>query len=481
MPSPLVGTVINGKYRIVRGINGGGQSKVYTAVDLERNKEVAIKLLDSEDFGAFERAEREAGFYRRIKSNNVMFIQDSGVLDDEKGIRRFYCVFPLVIHGTMETMLLKDGAIKPLSRALELLSQVANGLKDIHAGGLVHRDIKPANLLLHKKGGIETVLITDFGIAIEAESRASGAGEEAYSRNLTMNFHILGSPEFMAPQQCVPAGISAEKDRERKDQRNDVFSLGILAHLMLTGKLPYPNLSDTQIMGFVNDKSQGKVKPFALSDREVPAEVAKLVESCKSYELKDRPLIGDVVAELSRIKLEETGSSIPPPSISVQLSGSRFKTPGQTRVSEDAVTMIAPSTPPTARKSDPKVVISSQAHAGSAAKPRTRVWMAFVPLTIAVLVVVGWILLGDKLEEKRTGMPAGPMISEYAAAPSAPPAQSANTPASASAMASAKPRPLESEVTKPKSKKASGRPAGNYQGTPPTENFDPSQPMPPPE
>ncbi len=462
--SSLIGVIVtgqSGKYRITDEINSGAQAMVYKGLDLAHNKTVAIKILLSTDIGAPERAEREARILQKLRPHNIMYMRDHGIYDDG-GLLRFFCVLPYFPGGiTLDDIIAKEGAIKPLARALDLLCQIANGLKEAHVSGVVHRDIKPANIMIHTDAtGHETAYITDFGTAAVGDNLA-----EAFERKLTLDDRMLGSPHYMSPQQLIGAGSDPNKEKRRKDPRNDVYSYGITAHEILTGGTPFSAYQGNDLFEFANKKRAGELLPDSLgkSHPELPTELVLLVDSCMAFELDDRPQIAEALSELNVIKLDQPSSQPDTPR-----TLGRVKTPGSTHVSGDAETMFASSNPPAARKPDRKVDV---------AKHQSRVWMAFIPLMLAILVGVGGILFSDAFEQ-RTGVVVGPMNFGSAIAP--PVSASASASAAVSASASASTSATASAPAKPKAKRRQGTPRTDW--APPAtgdQPLDPGLPGPP--
>ncbi|MFA6447649.1 MAG: serine/threonine-protein kinase, partial [Patescibacteria group bacterium] len=431
----------------------------YKGLDLANNKNVAIKILLSTDSGAPERAEREARILQTLRPHNIMWMRDHGNYDD-RGLIRFFCVLPYFPGGiTLDDIIAKEGAIKPLARALDLLCQIANGLKEAHASGVVHRDIKPANIMIHRDSvGHETAYITDFGIAAVGDNMA-----EAFERKLTAESHSLGSPQYASPQQLIGAGSDPGQEKIRKDDRNDVYSFGVTAFEIVTGGTPFP-YEGKALDEFTYKKRIGKLRADSLgkSHPELPTELVMLVDRCMAYELLDRPRSAEVLSELNVIKLDQPSSQPDTPR-----TLGRVKTPGSTRVSGDAETMCAPSTPPGARRSDPKAVVVKSKTGGLHSRARTML----ILMAVVASAIVGWALLSDKLEQ-RTIRVVGPMDSGSAMAMPAAASASVKELAAVSVTASAS--------AKPKAKPLPGKPRVDW--SPPAtgeQPLDPGLPGPP--
>jgi serine/threonine-protein kinase len=207
-----------GPYRLVSLLGQGGMGEVWRAVDVAKNREVAIKVLGSWVNGDpdFERRfRRESERAARLNSPNIIPIHDYGEIDG-----RLFIVMPLV-SGTDLAELLRHGPLEP-ERAVRIIAQAGRALSDAHRAGLVHRDVKPSNILVTTDYGEDHVYLIDFGIARAADGTRSMSGR------------LVGSPPYMAPERFAGEG----------DHRTDIYALGCVLHEALTGQPAFtaPNL-----------------------------------------------------------------------------------------------------------------------------------------------------------------------------------------------------------------------------------------------
>ncbi|MGH3346719.1 MAG: serine/threonine-protein kinase [Nocardioides sp.] len=222
---PSEGAVI-GPYRILRELGGGGMGVVYEAADDALNRTVALKIISPHlaadpDFRA--RFTREAQTLAALDSPQVVHVYAHGEVDG-----RLYLATQLIPDGDLGAMLRQFGAPPPLV-ALDLMAQVASGLADAHAAGMIHRDIKPANILLRRRGTTMTAYLGDFGIA-----RQLHADDTDHSRIGT-----VGTPSYMAPELHTggEAGVAS-----------DLYSLGCLLWATLSGHAPYRGTTEYQVI-----------------------------------------------------------------------------------------------------------------------------------------------------------------------------------------------------------------------------------------
>jgi hypothetical protein len=261
---PFLGRVLSGRYEILAPLGVGGMGRVYRAVQRPLDRLVALKVLDPQYDRAsdpeFEkRFLREASATARLRHQNTIRVHDYGRTDD--GI--YFIAMELVEGETLRQVLLKSGPL-PWPRALIIGAQIARSLREAHKLGLVHRDLKPANImLLPGEDGDEAVKVLDFGLAKDFTLRSDGGNKPG---ELTQARMLLGSPLFMSPEHI----------RNQADPRSDIYSLGIVLFLAISGRTPFTGSDPIEIMvKHLHDK------PPQLNDVvAVPAEVNHLVMKC---------------------------------------------------------------------------------------------------------------------------------------------------------------------------------------------------------
>ena len=201
-----------GPYRVMERIGRGGMATVYRAYHPALDRYVAIKVLPeffAEEPSYRERFQQEARSVARLKHPNILEVFDFGY---EEGVA--YLVLELVEGGTLAD---RVGAPMELREVISLLEPVASALDHAHAHGILHRDIKPSNILLHDDG---TPVLADFGLARMAGSM----------RRLTSSGTVMGTPEYMSPEQAADDPVGPQ---------SDLYSLAVVAYEMLTGRVPF--------------------------------------------------------------------------------------------------------------------------------------------------------------------------------------------------------------------------------------------------
>ncbi len=213
------------RYRIERELGQGGMATVYLAEDLKHHRKVAIKVL-REDLAASmgsTRFLREIEIAAQLQHPHILPLLDSGAADGF-----LYYVMPYVPGQSLRERLAREGEL-PVHEAVRLLVEVADALAHAHQMGVVHRDVKPDNIMMSGRHA----LVTDFGVA-KAISEATG-------RNTITTLGVaVGTPTYMSPEQA-----SADP---HVDHRSDIYSLGVVAYEMLTGRPPFVAATPQQVL-----------------------------------------------------------------------------------------------------------------------------------------------------------------------------------------------------------------------------------------
>lgn len=229
-PDPMLGRLLDGRYRLIRKIGQGGMGAIYRAVHTGISRTCAVKLLTSLSTGnddAIARFKREAKNSSRIDNVHAVTIHDFGQTED--GL--LFLVMEL-IDGQPLSRLIADQRVLPVDRVVHITSQIAEALAAAHALGIVHRDLKPDNVMITRRGAdADFVKVLDFGIAKTVADEGAD--------NLTKTGFVLGTPVYMSPEQLMG---------ENLDGRSDIYSLAIIAYEMLSGRLPFEGENPQAVM-----------------------------------------------------------------------------------------------------------------------------------------------------------------------------------------------------------------------------------------
>ncbi len=223
---PLNSLVLDERFRVLGHLGGGGMGEVYLAEQVSLGRKVALKVLRREvgqQPGMSERFRREARLLSSVEHPAVVRVIDFG--QSQEGT----CLVMELAEGQTLLQALEAGPLDP-ERGRRVLVQLAEGLAAIHEKGIIHRDLKPENVVLTSGPRGEQARLLDFGIARLVEP-------DPDSRGLSQVGVVLGTPEYLSPEQAMGAPL---------DARSDLYSLGVLAYRMLSGQLPFqgPNARD---------------------------------------------------------------------------------------------------------------------------------------------------------------------------------------------------------------------------------------------
>jgi eukaryotic-like serine/threonine-protein kinase len=254
-----------GNYVIERPLGRGGMGEVYLARHPKLERLAAIKLFDASVNPSPELAARffdEARITASLKHPNVVDIFDFGEVDG-----RLYYLMELLSGSDLAVELQNRGAL-PLGLGLEFLRQICLGLSEVHRAGIVHRDLKPANIFV-LEGEPYHLKLTDFGIAKNTAISSRG----------TSHGQILGTPTYMSPEQALG-------EVNRVSPQSDLYSLGIIAHEMLTGQ---PTFTAESPFALLIQHVQTRAPSLSVSLPGAPPELIELVDACLEKDPKTRP------------------------------------------------------------------------------------------------------------------------------------------------------------------------------------------------
>jgi serine/threonine-protein kinase len=257
-----------GQYRLQHRLGAGGMGEVYMAEHLLLKRPCAVKLIRpgyATDPRALERFEREVRLTATLSHPNTVEIYDYGRADDGT----YYYVMEYLNGLSLGELVERHGALPP-GRAVYLLRQVCGALREAHAAGLIHRDIKPSNIFAARRGGLGDVAkLLDFGLVLpRARSNAAHLSGEGL---------ILGTPLFMSPEQ-------ATGDREL-DARSDIYSLGVVAYYLLTGR---PSFGGADGIAVMIAHARDPVTPPSRFHAGIPQDLERAVLRCLAKDPAER-------------------------------------------------------------------------------------------------------------------------------------------------------------------------------------------------
>jgi serine/threonine protein kinase/tetratricopeptide (TPR) repeat protein len=292
------GTLLGGRYQIVRVLGEGGMGAVYQAHDQELDRTIALKVIRPELAGnpaILQRFKQELILARHVTHKNVVRIYDLGEAD---GIR--FITMEYVEGDDLRTLLKRHGKFQP-SEAVAIIEQVCRALDAAHAEGVIHRDLKPQNIMRDQQGRI---VVMDFGLARSLETPG-----------MTQTGALVGTLEYMSPEQALGGDL---------DQRSDLFTVGLIFFELLTGQMPYK--ADTAFASLMK-RTQERAISATQADASVPKALSAIVSRCLERDPKARfqsarEILQQLEAWVSNPHLRPSALArmAPPPSRTVQIS-----------------------------------------------------------------------------------------------------------------------------------------------------------------
>jgi serine/threonine-protein kinase len=286
------GDVLAGKYRVERVLGSGGMGIVVAARHMHLGERVAIKFLLPTALAHDEVVQRflqEGRAAVRIRSEHVGRVFDVGTLESGSP----YLVMEY-LEGSDLGCVLQERGVLPVDVAVDYVLQASEAIAEAHSLGMVHRDLKPANLFVtNRADGSPVVKVIDFGIS--KVGAVGGDGEGGMTKSAVM----MGSPLFMAPEQMASARDA--------DARSDIWSLGVILHMLLTGAPPY--LGDSAL-GIFEQIMKGPPSLRAARP-EVPESLERIVQRCLTRDRGARPQsVADLAMALAPFAPPESRISI---------------------------------------------------------------------------------------------------------------------------------------------------------------------------
>ncbi len=240
MPDVSEGSVVDGRYRVLRRLGSGGMADVWLAEDTHLQRQVALKVLHrrfAQDREFVQRFQREAESAAGLQHPNIVSVFDRGEFEGT-----YYIAMQYIDGPTLKQLI--DRGLTP-EQAVALIRQVLEAARFAHRHGIVHRDLKPQNVLVDGEG---KAVVTDFGIA------RAGVSE------ITQTGSVMGTPHYLSPEQAQGFDVTAV---------SDLYSIGVILYEALTGRVPFE--ADSAVAVAMKQVSQTPQRPSSINHRVTPA------------------------------------------------------------------------------------------------------------------------------------------------------------------------------------------------------------------
>ena len=272
------GELVLGRFRIVRPVGKGGMGEVYEAEDLQLGT-IALKTIRpgiASSSDAFERFRQEVQLARRVSGTQICRIHELYLLPASgKHTATAFLTMEYLDGVTLASKIRSDGPL-PWKEALNIALEICEGLRIIHENGIIHRDLKSGNVMLCEQPGPPRIVLMDFGLARDFHSDTPVPGTiKPVETRKTLPQMILGTPEYMAPEQFEGNAVSPA---------TDIYALGIILYELLTGLHPYA--ADTPVAAAIRRAKHPRAPSFL--QPKIPKQCDRVIERCLEYDPENR-------------------------------------------------------------------------------------------------------------------------------------------------------------------------------------------------
>jgi serine/threonine protein kinase len=291
---PLVGSVVNGKYKVLSAIARGGMGRIYYATQVPLERPVALKVVqadgDHEHESQFlKRFLQEASILAKLQHPNVVTLFDYGKVEGSH-VEQYFIAMEFLAGETLTHRFKTRGRLT-VAETLILARQIGRGLREAHKRGIVHRDLKPSNIILVPEGdGTEIVKLVDFGIG-------KVLGRPGDAQDLTQDGVFVGTPRYMAPEQFEGNASPA----------SDYYALGTILFQALAGRLPFVGTTMSEFMVAKLARAVPTVREVA-PDAQVPDSLEALIHHLLARHPDDRPSLEQLQSHLMACEEEVFGT-----------------------------------------------------------------------------------------------------------------------------------------------------------------------------